>query len=151
MRLSRDDILKAADITVEEVDVPEWGGTVLVRAMTGQQRDEFELGARMATRGGDYLPAGYNFRAQVIALCCVDDDGKRLFTVADVDTLGEKSAAPLDRIYDVVARLSGMAPGDAESMKENFGSPAAVNGRGAGSSSTSHANSAKPSKGSSPR
>ena len=38
MRLSRDDILKAADNEPEEVDVPEWGGSVLVRGMTGLDR-----------------------------------------------------------------------------------------------------------------
>ena len=40
--LSRDQILKAKDIKKETVNVPEWGGKVIVMGMTGKRRDEFE-------------------------------------------------------------------------------------------------------------
>ena len=40
--LSRDAILQREDIKTEDVEVPEWGGTVRVRGMTGVQRDAFE-------------------------------------------------------------------------------------------------------------
>ena len=52
MRLSRDDILKAADNEPEEVDVPEWGGSVLVRGMTGRERDAFEVSLMQPGRRG---------------------------------------------------------------------------------------------------
>ena len=40
--LSRDEILAASDLTKELVEVPEWGGSVYVRAMTGTERDSYE-------------------------------------------------------------------------------------------------------------
>ena len=40
--LSRDTILAKNDVKVEEVKVPEWGGSVLVRGMSGDQREAFE-------------------------------------------------------------------------------------------------------------
>ena len=51
MGLTRDQILAVSDIQTEEVHVPEWGGTVLVRGLTGAERDEFEAG--MATPQGN--------------------------------------------------------------------------------------------------
>ena len=39
--LSRDAILQREDIKTEDVEVPEWGGTVRVRGMSGVQRDAF--------------------------------------------------------------------------------------------------------------
>ena len=40
--LSRDAILQREDIKTEDVEVPEWGGTVRVRGMSGVERDAFE-------------------------------------------------------------------------------------------------------------
>ncbi len=40
--LTKDDILGADDLATEDVEVPEWGGCVRVRALTGTERDAFE-------------------------------------------------------------------------------------------------------------
>jgi hypothetical protein len=136
--LSRDDILRSDDVKTEIVSCPEWGGEVAVRGMTGQQRDEFELGVVEHTRGGRF-PPGFNIRAQVVALSCVGDDGKLLFTAADVDALGAKSATALCRVYDVAARLSGLGEGAMEEMAADFGLA-----RGGSSSSASPSGSGKP-------
>ena len=141
MRLSRDDVLKADDLVTEEVDVPEWGGTVLVRGMTGRERDEFELSVMDQRSGRANLANG---RAKIVIRCTVDDDGKRLFDAADVDVLGAKSAAALDRVFAVASRLSALGPGDVEELAGNFGGT-----NGASSSSASPVTSAKPSRSSS--
>jgi hypothetical protein len=144
VRLSRDDILKAADNEPEEIDVPEWGGSVLVRGMTGRERDAFEMSMLTPGRGGRRQVDPANVRAKLVARCVIDDDGNRLFTDADVAELGGKSAAAVDRVYAVAARLSGM--GGEEEMQELVRDFAL--GDGAGSSSTSPAGSARPLKGS---
>ena len=41
--LSRDQILKAADLKVEKVDVPEWGGAIYLKVMSVGERDSYEL------------------------------------------------------------------------------------------------------------
>lgn len=143
MRLSRDDILKAADNDPEEVDVPEWGGSVLVRGMTGRERDAFEVSLMTPGRGGRREVNTANVRAKLVARCVVDDDGGRLFTDADVAELGGKSAAAVDRVYAVAARLSGMGGDDQEELTRDF-----ALADGGGSSSTSPPASPRPSKGS---
>ena len=44
MLLSKDQILSADDIQSQRVPVPEWGGEVMVRGLTGSQRDQWEAG-----------------------------------------------------------------------------------------------------------
>lgn len=121
MRLSKDDILKTEDNAPDEVEVPEWGGSVLVRGMSGRERDAFEVSMR-DQRSGQRLPGALtNVRAKIVARCIVDDDGDRLFTDSDIAALGEKSAAAIDRIYEVAARKSGMSEADTKEMAANFG------------------------------
>jgi hypothetical protein len=118
-RLNKDQILKADDLPTEEVEVPEWGGSVLVRGMTGRQRIEYE--ASMAVmRGGEMVPDVENSMAKLVARTIVGDDGGPMFTVADANALGEKSSAALARVFEVAARLSGMSAGaDVEAKKDS--------------------------------
>jgi hypothetical protein len=143
--LSRDDILKADDLATEEVPVPEWGGSVLVRGMTGRERDQFEASLAQQ-RGSQVVPNYTNARAKVVICCVVDEDGKRVFDDADIDVLGGKSGAALDRIFAAATRLSGLGERDVEDLTANFGGP-----NGASSSSASPATSGKPSRASSRR
>lgn len=120
--LGREQILKADDVVVEEVAVPEWGGSVRVRGLTGRQRDEFEA-SMIERRGKRSVPNVDNIRAKLVAKCCVDESGQRLFTDADAGALGDRSGAALDRVYEVAARLSGIGDEDLEELTEDFGSP----------------------------
>jgi hypothetical protein len=143
MRLTRDAILAADDHKTEVVQVPEWGGEVVVRGLRGRERDEFEASI-VERRGRQMVPNTANIRAKLVVLCCVDDDGKPLFNKTDVEQLGEKSGAPIDRIYEVAAKLSGMTDEDMNELVEDF-TPAS----GEGSSSPSQNGSASQSRNSS--
>jgi hypothetical protein len=113
--LTRDAILTANDIRTEEVDVPEWGGVVLVRGMTGTERDAFE--ARVVETHGKTTRVNLvNFRAKFVASVCVDDAGQPLFTEADIAALGKKSAAALQRVFNVAQRLSGLSDEDVDEL-----------------------------------
>jgi hypothetical protein len=119
MTLSRDDILAAYDITTEEVSVPEWGGNVLVRGLTGAERDALEAQIVRANRDGSTSVDTRNLRARLVALSVVNEDGDRIFGDEDVDALGEKSAAALDRVFAVAQRLSGLADEDVDALTKN--------------------------------
>lgn len=117
--LSRDAILAAEDRTYEDVDCPEWGGTVRLRSITGAQRDAYEQGI-VQQRGNSRALNLRNARAKLIVLCAVDDTGKPLFTEADVNALGRKNAKPLDRLFDACRRLAGLSDDDVERLTEDF-------------------------------
>ena len=141
--LGRDAILAAKSLRTEEVAVPEWGGTVLVRELSGRERDEWEASLAVM-RGKTMVPDVANIRAKLAARTIVGDDGEPVFTQQDVAALGELSAAALDRVFDVASRLSGLNPEDVEAMTKNSGAAP-----GGGSSSASPATSAAPSQNSS--
>ena len=141
--LGRDAILAAKSLRTEEVKVPEWGGTVLVRELSGRERDEWEASLAVM-RGKTMVPDVANIRAKLAARTIVGDDGEPVFTQQDVAALGELSAAALDRVFDVASRLSGLNPEDVEAMTGNSGAAP-----GGGSSSASPAISAAPSPNSS--
>ncbi len=116
--LTRDAILGASDIKTEDVSVPEWGGTVRVKGLTAAQRDQVEAKA-VSARGSSMQLNLVGMRAHMAALAIVGEDGKALFTQADITALGEKSGAALDRVFEVVTRLSGMSDNDVEELTKN--------------------------------
>ena len=130
--LTREAILEAVDLGREVVPVPEWGGSVLMRGLTGRERDAFE--ASIVRMQGGAPGAGMerslqNIRARLVAMAAIDESGARLFEDRDVRALGEKSAAALDRLFDVARRLSGMSEADVQAITEDFtGGPSADSG-----------------------
>lgn len=118
--LSREAIIAAADVAYETVDVPEWGGRVRLRSLTGTERDAYDAETWMQQQGGAAAPgaapaAGQtaalaNFRARRLVKAIVDGDGNRVFTDSpeDIAFIGSKNGAVIDRLDDVVIRLSGM-------------------------------------------
>lgn len=116
--LNREAILAAEDLPRELVEVPEWGGAVYVRALTGAERDQFEASI-VEQRGRDMRMNMRNIRAKLVALTVVDEDGQRIFTDDDVAALGGKSAAALDRLFAVAQRLSGLSKEDVEELAKN--------------------------------
>ena len=103
--LTREQILSADDIKSQRVKVPEWGGDVIVRTMTGDERDEFEMAA-VSDDGERLKVARSKIRATIVMLSCVNGKGKRLFTIEDVEALGQRSSAALDRVVAVAQELS---------------------------------------------
>jgi hypothetical protein len=119
MLLTKDAILSANDLVTEDVEVPEWGGTVRVRAISGAERDAFEQA--IVTRKGKNVTTNLaNIRAKMVALCVVDENGQRLFGDKDVLLLGTKSAAALDRVFTVAQQLAGLTDKDVDELAENL-------------------------------
>ena len=119
--LSRAEILQALDLPRERVAVPEWGGEVYVRALNGSERDSLE--AWMLEMNGKGAQDLYgNMTARLAAMTIVGEDGENLFTLADIQVLGKKSANALRRVVDVAQRLSGVTQADVEELTKNSAS-----------------------------
>ena len=106
--LSADAILAFDDTKIEDVDVPEWGGIIRLRSLSGAERDAFEASLRIRD-GKNIIVSLENYRAKFVARSAIDPDtGARLFTDQQVHLLGQKNAAVLLRLYKVATALSGM-------------------------------------------
>lgn len=142
MALSRDAILGAVDIQTEKVPVPEWGDDVIIRGLTGEERDAYEGSRRqirnLGTPQQEMVLIQDNMRANLLVKCIVDENGERLFTDRDAGLLGMKNGRVLDRLFDVAARLSGLNDEEQEKLEGNSGT-------GDGSTSSSPATSDAPS------
>lgn len=114
--LSKDEILKADDLKTETVEVPEWGGSVLVKGMTGKMRDEFE---QEIVKGKKVKMS--NIRAKLCQVSIVDESGELMFNTSDIVKLGGKSASALDRVFEIASRLSGISKDDVEELEKNSG------------------------------
>lgn len=134
--LTRDSILAAEDLRTERVAVPEWGGAVCIRTLTGLERDAFEA-TWYEGRGTSRRENFANLRARLVVLTAVDESGARLFNEDDTKALGAKNAAALDRCFAVAQRLSGLSAKDVEDLAGNSES-----GLSGGSTSASRKSSA---------
>lgn len=116
--LGRDAILAQKDIPVREMYVSEWDTYVRVKGMSGLERDDYE--AQIVVGKGKNRDVNMrNMRAKLIVRCVVDEDNKPLFTDADIEDLGKKSAAALEKIFDVARDLSGLSEKDVVELLKN--------------------------------
>jgi hypothetical protein len=115
MALSKEQILSADDKKTVVVKVPEWGGEVIVSTMSSQARDAFESSV-VGKNGGTNLQ---NIRAKLAAASLVDEEGELLFDEKDVLKLGRKSAAALQRIFEVSQELNLISQDDVDSLAKN--------------------------------
>jgi hypothetical protein len=130
MALDREAILGVSDIKTIEVPVPEWGGSVFIKGLTGAQRDEFEASNR---RNGEQNLT--NIRARFLVRCIVNEAGTRIFADQDAAALGKKSSAAIDRLWDVATDLSGSSAKAQEEMEGNSETDGMEGGSGSPSSS----------------
>ena len=74
--LSKTAILAAQDLQTEDVEVPEWGGAVRVRSLTGRERDAFEA-SMIRGEGRDRKVDLTNMRARLVGLTVIAQQAER--------------------------------------------------------------------------
>ena len=116
--LSKEAILAVNDVQFEDVSVPEWGGAVRVKSLTGSERDGLEA-SMIEGKGKNANVNLANLRAKLVARSIVDESGDRIFEDADIAALGRKSASALNRVYEVAQRLSGITQEDVDELTKN--------------------------------
>lgn len=118
MFLTREEILAKTDLPYEDAEVPEWGGWVRIRALSGKQRDAIE--ASIVEMNGTKRTVNLqNYRAKIVSASLVDVDGNRLFTEKDVVALGNTSAASLNKAFTIARLISGITDTDVEESVKN--------------------------------
>ncbi len=123
--LTKNEILEADDLGREKVEVPEWGGHLWVRALSGDEREGFEASMMVVNKKGDRELRIKNMRSGLVARAACTTKGTRVFAESDIPALSQKSAAALERVYVVAARLSGLTPEDEEKLVQDFSEAAA--------------------------
>jgi len=115
--LSRESILDIQDCKTEEVYIPEWNGTVIVRELTASEADNVGFGV-LDEHGEIDVRKAKGKTVQIVSWATIDESGNKLFTPKDVKALGEKSRTVIERLADKIMHLSGLAKDDEEGEEE---------------------------------
>lgn len=118
-RLTPSQVLEQPTLVTEELEVPEWGGSVLIKMLSAKERDDFEA-SMVKIRNGKQEPNTHNFRARLVQLAVVNDDGSPFFTRHDVKTLGNLPAAGLQRVFNKINEMSAFSDDDVKDLAEDF-------------------------------
>src|SRR4051812_29746479 len=109
----KEDILSSEDRAKPiRVDTPEWKcGHVFVRVITGTELDAYDMAVYKNNEAGTPI-----VRAELLVRAIADESGKRVFSDDDTISLGAKSGAVLDRLYDAARRINGMSRESQENL-----------------------------------
>lgn len=120
--------LDADDLGGELVPVPEWGPqwVAWVRGVEAQERNEALRAATTVVQLGDgetksVLNTDVYYARLVIAATLDPETKERVFAEDDLQRLLRKGAAAVDRLANVVLRLSGMTKSSVEEAVKEAG------------------------------
>ena len=109
--LTREQILGRDDLKREVIEVPEWGGSIVIRELRASEREVFEK--RVIQAGGSgpgFAKTLGDLRASLVVKCIIDPaTGERIFDDSDVKALNENSATAIARVFALCSRLSGIS------------------------------------------
>ena len=106
----------ADDLKHEDVPVPQLGGMVRIRVMTGAARDAFN--EYLQSFGEEKRPASA-VNAALLVQTCIDEEGAPMFTMDEIEMLRDKSAAALDVLTEAAMRLNGLGVKAVEDAAKN--------------------------------
>lgn len=120
--LARDAIL---GFSAEPFPIEAFGGTVMVKPLSGDERDFYEESNLKQTRGGQTKLDLRQARARLAQMVIVERDGdgkwRRMFTRNDIDKLGKLPAAELDKVTEAAREASGLDAEEEDEKVESFG------------------------------
>ena len=121
--LDRALILQAASENTpacEDVPVPELGGTVRIREMTGSLRNRVEAAMVQIRTGGDSKMLERT-TAQILAACVVGEDNRPILKEADARQIFNRHPRAAFRLREAIFAVSALDEEDADALAEGFG------------------------------
>jgi hypothetical protein len=112
--LTRDQILGAPEPELKPIPVPEWGGEVYIKVMSGTERDRWEI---LAFTDGKVNRD--NFRATLLVKTLCDDKGNPIFTDVDVAALSAKPSPALVRLAKTAMKVNALTDSDVDELTKN--------------------------------
>lgn len=108
-------ILAAPDVKFEDVEVPEWGGSVRIGTLTAAQRDRYDLLMFKRHKG----EADCSIRAAMVAMAAVDEAGAPLFSPDQLAELERKNGEVIARLWSVARRINQVGQEAQEAAEKN--------------------------------
>jgi hypothetical protein len=87
--------------------------------MTPTERTRFETQFQKEAKGTNRDELLLEFRERLVAECCRNDDGSRIFTGEAVRRLGASHGGLVERLFNTASKSSGITDTDAEEAVKN--------------------------------
>lgn len=111
--LTKDKLLAAGKPKIIDVDIPEWGERVRIRALSAGEINALAKAHSADNGDGDRTAAARSIIASV-----VDDDGTLIFDLDDVAAINGLSASGVIRLNKAINALNGI--GNPEDLEKNL-------------------------------
>lgn len=102
----------------KEIEIPEWGGTILVRELTSAEVDSIRRVAMVAVdpKTSKVMDPGalYRFQLRLIATGWINENGVRVLRDDEIEKLYDVSNVVTQRMAEAIMELSGL---DTEATK----------------------------------
>jgi len=119
-QLTLKDILNVEDVKTKRVELPKWGGFVIIQQMTAKARDAYELSLLKTDESGKSQRDLENIRAKIVAACVLDPGGELMFKTPDhVKALGNKNSEVVDFLYSQCQEFNAISNEDIEELAGN--------------------------------
>jgi hypothetical protein len=105
--LSKQQIQDACRKPPVEFDVPELGGSVLLRYLPSSEKDAFEAWMADTQTKKGFLGVK-DFRARLVAKCMVEADGRRMYEENQIGDLAALLGSVVETIYEQCERMNHM-------------------------------------------
>lgn len=125
--LTANEIINAKDWVEERIEVPEWGGEVILRSLSALDREEVdvattEIDTKFDEKGAlrySVLPKPVRARAKWLARGIVNEDGNRVFDEVQLEGLAKKAEAPINRLYVRLREICGLSREKVDEAEKN--------------------------------
>lgn len=115
MLLSAQQIL-GASFKYKDVPVPEWGGDVRVRVMSGLAREKFERIQSDSLKNNQKID---NLRERIMIATVCDEQGNMLLGEEHIEVLSSKDWTSLDEVFRAALELNGMLSNSVDDAEKN--------------------------------
>lgn len=116
--LTQEQILAPRALPFQDVEVPEWGGTVRIQGLSSDDGDKF-LASLQRVNGQKVERDTTYYCARLLSLCLVNGNGERLISEGNVLKLAQQANAVVMRLADIAQELSGLKLGSVEDAAKN--------------------------------
>lgn len=106
--LTREQILKAQELKTKVINVPEWGGEIVLRQLTSLDRFSFFEQLESLNEGKSKREQDLIASALFVVWTVMDGEGSRLFSDDDLPTLMASNPQVIERVAAQSGALNGV-------------------------------------------
>tara|TARA_R100001230_G_C5583107_1_gene101438 strand:- start:131 stop:529 length:399 start_codon:yes stop_codon:yes gene_type:complete len=116
---SREALLKLCERRYSTVEIPERDISIRIQSLSEAEKSQYETCLIAKNGRGIMRERLQDATRRLIALCVVDEDGKRIFSNSDLSAIANLDSYISSRIYDACQEHCGFNKGDIDETVKN--------------------------------